>query len=55
MRALLDELCSPAELLDQLPTHTGKLEVLLGSPDAVARRFQASGESGNLLCLVSVS
>ena len=34
---LLDELCSPAELLDQLPTHTGKFEVLLGSPDAVAR------------------
>src|ERR1700730_2290132 len=37
---LLDELCSPAELLDQLPTHTGKLEVLLGSLDAVAREVE---------------
>src|ERR1700730_4642878 len=38
---LLDELCSPAELLDQLPAHTGKLEVLLGSPDAVSREVES--------------
>jgi len=37
---LLDELCSPAELLDQLPTHTGKLEMSLGSPDAVTQEVE---------------
>ena len=34
------QLCSPTELLDQLSTYTGKFEVLLGSPDAVARELK---------------
>ena len=32
--------CSLAELLDQLSTHTSKLEVILSSPDAVTRGFE---------------
>jgi len=40
MRPLLDELRSPAELLDELPTQTGKLKVVLSSPDAVPGGFK---------------
>src|SRR6266436_10084563 len=36
---LLDKLGSPAELLEQLPAHTRKFEVVLGSPDTVAGRL----------------
>src|SRR4029077_11798841 len=39
-RPLLDQLRSPAELLDQLPIHAGKLKVVLGPPDATSGGFQ---------------
>jgi hypothetical protein len=44
----LDELCSPAELLDELPAHTGKLKVVLGSPDSVSGGFKLRCHSEDL-------
>ena len=39
-RSLLDELRSSAELFDELPAHTGKLKMVLGSPYSVTGAFK---------------